>query len=730
MSTLAVVDGRTEVDQFDADTNISSYGGEALNIVTGDPVDPVEDSGCIGMSIGEETGDAIATITLVNLSAATLVYVWVLANGSMEDIAGTGLNLAPGIQMVLGDGTDAIGYGLAGSDATGFRHEVGPVGWQCLCMDTTNLADAFTEQHNGAGSPSLAALTEFGGAFSTVSKALGGTINCFVDIVRYGNQGLVITLGTTGTPGFTLEIADFDRDPTNTRAFGIIRELANNNFESQGAIAWGGIGTDTTVTIFRDQDGSINWRELTGGIATGIYKLVITEGTGSGHETEFKLGLLVGSGDTRSGANGFSLIGTVLTPWEFDASDVDVQRVLLYGGTMSWATDGVTFSDDATNAANHDIAGWTFANCAQILLNRVPCRATVFSAYAGVNAALLWNANIDIKNCNFNGNTDGTNDPAGIEHTVAGSFSYSGMGFSGNDFDILNSATAVTEDTYSESNQDGVNSIGDTVDAVGQTFVGANGISSSCWFFLKKTGSPTGNAVAKIYSVTGTPGSGATPNTLLATSAVVDVSALTGSYVLTKFEFPGAINQITLVTSTDYFIVIEYTGGSGGNVVDVGVDTSSVPALQNLATFDGSWTADNTRSACYYVSTGGIVIINATDSNPSTSRNTGAVEGIVDIRSAVDIIFNVEDEAKDPIQNAQTSVYLLDDPTIELMNEDTNAGGIATEGYNFAGEVDIKWRVRKSETTDNPRYEARSGTGTITSSGFTLTVTMKENTKI
>ena len=165
--------------------------------------------------------------------------------------------------------------------------------------------------------------------------------------------------------------------------------------------------------------------------------------------------------------------------------------------------------------------------------------------------------------------------------------------------------------------------------------------------------------------------------------------------------------------------------------MDVGVDTTSVPGSQNIATFTGSWTADNTRSAVYYVSTGGIVIINATDSDPATSRNTGAVEGIVDIRNSVTITFNVEDEAKDPIENAQVSVYDTDDPALpELMNEDSNASGVASEGYQYFGDVNMKWRVRKSETTDNPRYEMRSGTGVIGSSGFNITITMKVQTKI
>ena len=94
------------------------------------------------------------------------------------------------------------------------------------------------------------------------------------------------------------------------------------------------------------------------------------------------------------------------------------------------------------------------------------------------------------------------------------------------------------------------------------------------------------------------------------------------------------------------------------------------------------------------------------------------------------VTFDVQDEAKDPIENAQMSVYLLDSPFTEIMNEDTLSSGVATQGYSGSVPVDIKWRGRKSETADNPRYISQSGTGQITTNGFSLTVTMKVQNKI
>jgi hypothetical protein len=102
---------------------------------------------------------------------------------------------------------------------------------------------------------------------------------------------------------------------------------------------------------------------------------------------------------------------------------------------------------------------------------------------------------------------------------------------------------------------------------------------------------------------------------------------------------------------------------------------------------------------------------------------------VTNINNEVTLQIEVINDATDAVvQNAQCSIFLLDSPYTELMNEDSNVSGIASQGYNFGGATDIKWRVRKSEDTDNPRYFPQSGTGQISASGFSQTVRLKENT--
>ncbi len=101
------------------------------------------------------------------------------------------------------------------------------------------------------------------------------------------------------------------------------------------------------------------------------------------------------------------------------------------------------------------------------------------------------------------------------------------------------------------------------------------------------------------------------------------------------------------------------------------------------------------------------------------------------LNQAVTLTVNVIDSVGSVIASAQTSIF-KDDPVksnrTEYMNKDTNASGISTEAFNYPGSpVPVIWKVRKSDNADDPRYFPRSGSGTITTAGFEVTVTLREN---
>jgi len=115
-------------------------------------------------------------------------------------------------------------------------------------------------------------------------------------------------------------------------------------------------------------------------------------------------------------------------------------------------------------------------------------------------------------------------------------------------------------------------------------------------FTLKKVGSPTGTATAKVYAHTGTFGSTGTPTgAALATSDTFDVATLTTSYQSIEFYFSTAFEALA---STNYFVAIEYSGGDGSNYVDVqGAASGASPG--NRAENTGTWAASAASDLTY-----------------------------------------------------------------------------------------------------------------------------------
>jgi hypothetical protein len=347
----------------------------------------------------------------------------------------------------------------------------------------------------------------------------------------------------------------------------------------------------------------------------------------------------------------------------------------------------------------------------------------------GSGAALKWNSNIDVEDCAFIANTHDENVASGIEHPATGSFSYVGLAFSGNDADVTNPNDATTVDSYDKSNRNTYRYIaGSTNYGAAQSITGTVGKLSAAVAFMQRFGSPTGNMYAKLYAITGTHGTDAKPTgSALATSKPVDVSTVSTSVWETiTFEFE---DEYTLA-ATNYCIAFEYTGGDGSNNIRVGSDSSSPTHGGNHSYVTaGSWVATSTWDTIFDTNKDGIVKgTNDESSNASTDNNIGEPVGATILLSSVTLAFEVLDEAGDPIETAQCAIYRTSDDE-ELMNEDTNSSGIATEPYTETTGVDIYWRVRKTSPGDT-RYVNRTGVGTITTSGFSATVVMREDPNV
>lgn len=310
-----------------------------------------------------------------------------------------------------------------------------------------------------------------------------------------------------------------------------------------------------------------------------------------------------------------------------------------------------------------------------------------------------------------------------IKISTAGTYTFNNLTFSGNSYDIENAsvATQYAADTVVQSAGITLNSGG--VVGVGESFTGTGGTLSSVKFILQKTGTPTGNAVAKIYAHSGTYGTSSVPTgTALATSDNFNVANLTTSYATYSIQFSGS-NNFALVNGTNYVLTLEYSGGDASNNIQVGYETTNGWA-GNYSTETGvTWTADSTKDVCFYVYTGGIVTVNATSgANPGTFTNTG--NGSTTINNSVNITITALDPNGAAVSGAQV-VVLRSSDKVELMasTTTTNASGIATTTYNYLSDTPVIIRVRL-DSSGGTRYFPYEATGTIKSTGLAVTANL------
>ncbi len=163
----------------------------------------------------------------------------------------------------------------------------------------------------------------------------------------------------------------------------------------------------------------------------------IVEDTG---ETRFEMGLSDGTGDSRVGFAGPFI--TRDNEYFGDTHSITltsgITRLWIFGTTFNEMDGGVTFGANT----GHLITSTSFVACSQINLGSTESRGLIFTGYIIAAAgALLWSSTINIKNSNFLGNTNGS-DASSIEHPAQGTFTYDGLIFSGNDYDIAYTAAA------------------------------------------------------------------------------------------------------------------------------------------------------------------------------------------------------------------------------------------------------------------------------------------------
>lgn len=430
MALTITIEGLGELDNAESTTNwgVAGSGGSSISLDTeifyqgSSSINSKFSSGKQGW-VYYNHGSPL-NFTTTYSGQYILIWFQITTPGSASVINGA----QQGISFRCGTNTSNYReWRLGGSDtfANGYTG-----GWQCAVIDPT------TSGTNDVGTYSATSVQYMGIHYdgNTASRAE----NVFVDSVMVG-KGIRIT-GTETTSGAGWqEVVDYCTDREN-RAWGFIQEKEAGIFTVYGTL-YVGSSTQTATTTLTDSArifkfGNYEYYNNTStpttasSISNGFHGLVVEDA--ASFATTFQDGIIVGTDGGRSGSTFIGASGANTT-FDLYGGNNSSSTTKLYGSTLNGIDGGITWGNDA----GHHMYACTITKSAQFdPVGAVKIRNTVFSETSDVDAALLWNSNIDVQDSSFIANTIG----AGYEYTDAGSYAQTDLTYSGNTYDILYSA--------------------------------------------------------------------------------------------------------------------------------------------------------------------------------------------------------------------------------------------------------------------------------------------------
>lgn len=443
----ATVTGLTLIENMETAPTITNIGGGPGAATTNDVF--IQGSQALGRragTVGALRGFGV-DFTAVDFTVAGRM-LWVWWNGALgADLADTRANGGFRIRVssTAGGGSNYREYYVGGGDVTRTGN------WNRSILDINNLTASATN-----GTLNVAAVVNVSITYTYPVSTPGGNIpHVVLDAIHYGSV-IEVTGGTLGDELTWSDVAAATETATNT--WGVLRQPAGSSFYiANGDIQFGSF-TGAGSCFLKDEQQIIEWQDqlyYRAGVSSSVPRSFqgISLANSSSLSCSFIDGVQVGTGDDLTGANGsiFQAAPTSLTTVHFRASSSFVQEVKLFGTQLRQAKTEVIFAASSSFTADHQIGGATFSNCNQVVIRAMPIRNSSFQGYLGPSGSLLWGPEINIKNCAFRSNSSslGTQNAAGIEHQTTGSFSYQGLTFSENQFDILNSTTGQVDITAS-----------------------------------------------------------------------------------------------------------------------------------------------------------------------------------------------------------------------------------------------------------------------------------------
>lgn len=256
----------------------------------------------------------------------------------------------------------------------------------------------------------------------------------------------------------------------------------------------------------------------------------------------------------------------------------------------------------------------------------------------------------------------------------------------------------------------------DTDDASGSLLWNDNIDIEDSQFISNTTGPAIEHAsIESVYAGNCT-NTGSETTTLQDSGGGFNANVTVGDYVYNETD--GSYAQITVKDSDTQLTHTALSGGT--NDYWTNNDAYSISPAQTYTNlvFSGNTTdVDNNATG-----NDGLFVSKAGTSDPATSQGNVVFIGSVTVQ------VTVKDTDGVAIAGAQTAVYKTSDRT-PIVNEDTSAGGVASDSYSGATPVEVEVRVRKSSPY-GPKYKHYSSIQNISASGLTLDVTLQRDTNV
>jgi hypothetical protein len=384
----------------------TSDGGSWAGVDTPDSTNYKEGSNSLcGTLKANGNNDAVFTPTASVDMSGTGVHLrcwYICTSGGLLNTFAAG-----GIQLGISDGSNECFWYLAGRDTY-------PGGWINLVVDVSSTQDTGTK-------PTAM------NAITSITVRNNQTLGKNVDNVWVDNLCLCDGLIAYGDDGDYFDFEDIFLGDDTSLGIGIIRKIGGQYFLT-GSIEYGdSAGSNgckfqakSQVVIFEDRP-----------VNADLYNFdIVDNGTGT---TEFILGDKSGT----AGIQGCTIRAedeSQSAKFDITGSGTNVDNFKLYASSF-FGADSVDFPPAA---ATVEILGCSYELCGQVYPNSADIDGCFFINTTSTDSALLWNEGIDITDCSFIANETG----AAIEmpSAVGTPYTYDGLLFSGNTYDVYNSS--------------------------------------------------------------------------------------------------------------------------------------------------------------------------------------------------------------------------------------------------------------------------------------------------